>query len=91
MRWVSPMLLGPLDTMVERAVPVLEEFSHQQSDEPELLEVQARAFAALSYLRQIPLEDEWARRRLMIGLRDANAVPRHVRVLIDHLCQAPGH
>lgn len=41
-------------------------------------------------LRQIALEDEWASRRLLIGLRDANAVPRHVRMLIDHLCQAPG-
>ena len=40
-------------------------------------------------LRQITLEDEWASRRLLIGLRDANAVPRHVRMLIDHLCEAP--
>ena len=41
-------------------------------------------------LRQIALEDAWASRRLLIGLRDANAVPRHVRMLIDHLCEAPG-
>ena len=40
-------------------------------------------------LRQIALEDAWASRRLLIGLRDANVVPRHVRVLIDHLCEAP--
>jgi DNA-binding transcriptional LysR family regulator len=40
-------------------------------------------------LRQIALEDAWASRRLLIGLRDANAVPRHVRMLIDHLCEAP--
>jgi DNA-binding transcriptional LysR family regulator len=40
-------------------------------------------------LRQIALEDAWASRRLLIGLRDANAVPRHVRLLIDHLCEAP--
>ncbi|SEB01698.1 LysR substrate-binding domain-containing protein [Variovorax sp. YR216] len=38
-------------------------------------------------LRQIELEDEWASRHLLIGLRDAAAVPRHVRMLIDHLCQ----
>lgn len=41
-------------------------------------------------LRQIALDDEWASRRLWIGVRDANAVPRHVRKLIDHLRQAPG-
>ena len=40
-------------------------------------------------LRQIALEDAWASRRLLIGLRDANAVPRHVRMLIDHLCEVP--
>jgi DNA-binding transcriptional LysR family regulator len=41
-------------------------------------------------LRQIALEDTWASRRLLIGLRDANAVPRHVRMLVDHLCEVPG-
>ena len=41
-------------------------------------------------LRQIALDDDWARRRLLIGLRDANAVTRHVRKLIDHLCATPG-
>ena len=40
-------------------------------------------------LRQIVLEEAWANRRLLIGLRDANVVPRHVRMLIDHLCEAP--
>ena len=40
-------------------------------------------------LRQIALQDAWASRRLLIGLRDASAVPRHVRLLIDHLCEAP--
>ncbi|HEX2012404.1 MAG TPA: LysR family transcriptional regulator [Roseateles sp.] len=39
-------------------------------------------------LRQIALEDAWASRRLLIGLRDAGAVPRHVRALLEHL--APG-
>ncbi len=37
-------------------------------------------------LREIAFEDEWAERRLLIGLRDAGVVPRHVRTLIDHLC-----
>ncbi len=41
-------------------------------------------------LRQIALGDDWASRHLLIGLRDANAVPRHVRLLIDHLRRAPG-
>lgn len=36
-------------------------------------------------LKQIELEDDWASRRLLIGLRDAAAVPRHVRLLIEHL------
>jgi DNA-binding transcriptional LysR family regulator len=40
-------------------------------------------------LRQIPLDDAWARRRLLIGLRDAGAVPRHVRLLLDHLRRVP--
>ena len=40
-------------------------------------------------LRQIALEDAWASRKLLIGLRDANVVPRHVRMVIDHLCKAP--
>lgn len=40
-------------------------------------------------LRQIALEDVWASRRLLIGLRHANVVPRHVRMLIDHLCETP--
>jgi DNA-binding transcriptional LysR family regulator len=36
-------------------------------------------------LKQIELTDEWASRGLLIGLRDAAAVPRHVRLLIEHL------
>jgi hypothetical protein len=40
-------------------------------------------------LRQIELQDDWARRRLLLGLRDPDTLPRHVRVLIDHLCTAP--
>ncbi|MBS0450578.1 MAG: LysR family transcriptional regulator [Proteobacteria bacterium] len=41
------------------------------------------------HLRQVALDDAWARRHLLIGLRDAAAVPRHVRSFIDHLCQPP--
>ncbi|MDM0104267.1 LysR family transcriptional regulator [Variovorax sp. J22R24] len=41
-------------------------------------------------LKQIALQDSWASRRLLIGLRDASAVPRHVRLLIDHLCGPSG-
>lgn len=41
------------------------------------------------HLRQVALDDAWARRHLLIGLRDAAAVPRHVRSFIDHLCQSP--
>ncbi len=40
-------------------------------------------------LHLIELEDAWASRQLLIGLRDAGAVPRHVRLLIDHLCSEP--
>jgi DNA-binding transcriptional LysR family regulator len=40
-------------------------------------------------LRQIVLEDAWAERSLLIGLRDARAVPRHVRLLLEHLERAP--
>ncbi|SFV11222.1 transcriptional regulator, LysR family [Pseudoduganella namucuonensis] len=40
------------------------------------------------HLRQIALPDAWAHRELLIGLRDPNAVPRHVRPLLDHLCGA---
>ncbi|VVD77465.1 GntR family transcriptional regulator [Pandoraea capi] len=44
-----------------------------------------RALARSLNLRQIALADDWAQRRLLIGLRDVNAVPRHVRTLIEHL------
>jgi len=40
-------------------------------------------------LRQIALKDAWAERSLLIGLRDAGAIPRHVRLLVDHLAGAP--
>jgi DNA-binding transcriptional LysR family regulator len=41
-------------------------------------------------LRQIPLKDAWARRQLLIGVRDPDTLPRHVGLLIEHLCKAPG-
>ena len=40
-------------------------------------------------LRQISLDDPWAQRSLLIGLRDAKAVARHVRLLLEHLGRAP--
>lgn len=36
-------------------------------------------------LRQIALTDPWAQRSLLLGMRDAKALPRHVRLLLDHL------
>lgn len=50
-----------------------------------------RALVRSMNLRQIALKDDWAQRRLLIGLRDANAVPRHVRTLIEHLRNTPAH
>jgi DNA-binding transcriptional LysR family regulator len=41
-------------------------------------------------LRQIPLKDAWARRQLLIGVRDPGALPRHVALLVEHLRKAPG-
>jgi len=40
-------------------------------------------------LRQIKLTDTWAQRQLLIGIRDRNTIPRHVRLLLEHLCKAP--
>jgi DNA-binding transcriptional LysR family regulator len=42
-------------------------------------------------LRDIPLNDPWAQRRLLIGLREPMAVPRHVRLLLEHLERAPAN
>lgn len=39
-------------------------------------------------LKTILLTDSWTNRQLLIGVRDANAVPRPVRLLIDHLCSS---
>ena len=40
-------------------------------------------------LRQIALNDPWSERSLLIGLRDAKTMPRHVRLLLDHLARPP--
>ena len=36
-------------------------------------------------LRQIALAEAWADRALLIGVRHVDALPRHVRIFIDHL------
>jgi hypothetical protein len=36
-------------------------------------------------LRLTPLAEPWAQRGLLIGLRDLNAIPQPVRLLINHL------
>jgi DNA-binding transcriptional LysR family regulator len=36
-------------------------------------------------LRQVALKDGWARRQLLIGVRDPEELPRHARALVDHL------
>jgi DNA-binding transcriptional LysR family regulator len=38
------------------------------------------------HLRKVGLTDPWASRKLVLGTRDLKALPRHVRLLIDHLC-----
>lgn len=40
-------------------------------------------------LRQVALTDDWARRRLLLGVRDASAIPKHVRLLLDHVARMP--
>ncbi|WP_431048315.1 LysR substrate-binding domain-containing protein [Roseateles sp. L2-2] len=37
-------------------------------------------------LRRVGLDETWSDRTLLIGVRDLDALPRHVRVFIDHLC-----
>lgn len=44
-----------------------------------------RALVRSLNLRQIPLQDAWARRQLLIGVRDMQALPRHARMLVEHL------
>lgn len=39
-------------------------------------------------LRRVALDEPWSDRTLLIGVRDLDALPRHVRVFIDHLCSA---
>jgi DNA-binding transcriptional LysR family regulator len=44
-----------------------------------------RALVRSLNLRQIPLQDAWARRQLLIGVRDMQTLPRHARMLVEHL------
>jgi DNA-binding transcriptional LysR family regulator len=48
-----------------------------------------RALVRSLNLRQIPLQDPWARRQLLIGVRDMQALPRHARMLVEHLAASP--
>ena len=47
-----------------------------------------RALAGSLNLCQVTLKDPWAQRELLIGVRDINATPRHVRTLIDQISKA---
>lgn len=49
----------------------------------------AERFADLSTLAIVPLSDDWATRRLQIGVRSLNALPSYVRQLVEHLRQEP--
>ncbi len=40
-------------------------------------------------LARVELSDAWAERELLIGMRDPQALARPVRLLLDHLVQAP--
>jgi DNA-binding transcriptional LysR family regulator len=48
-----------------------------------------RALVRSLNLRQIPLQDAWARRQLLIGVRDLETLPRHARMLVEHLAASP--
>jgi len=48
-----------------------------------------RALVRSLNLRQIPLTDAWVRRQLLIGVRDLDSLPRHARLLVDHLAGGP--
>jgi DNA-binding transcriptional LysR family regulator len=50
-----------------------------------------RALVRSLSLRQIPLTDGWARRQLLIGVRDLETLPRHARLLVDHLAGGKPH
>lgn len=45
----------------------------------------ARPLLASLQLRQIQLRESWAERALLLGVRDVEGLPRHVRLLLDHL------
>lgn len=42
------------------------------------------------HLHRVALDDAWARRTLLLGLRDPAALPKHVRKLVDHLREQGG-
>jgi DNA-binding transcriptional LysR family regulator len=48
-----------------------------------------RALVRSLNLRQVPLKDAWARRQLLIGVRDPDEMPRHARAMVEHLCRVP--
>jgi DNA-binding transcriptional LysR family regulator len=50
-----------------------------------------RALVRSLSLRQIPLTDGWARRQLLIGVRDLESLPRAARQLVDHLSRGKQH
>ncbi|KQV33826.1 LysR substrate-binding domain-containing protein [Massilia sp. Root335] len=50
-----------------------------------------RALVRSLSLRQIPLTDGWARRQLLIGVRDLESLPRAARQLVDHLAGGRPH
>jgi DNA-binding transcriptional LysR family regulator len=50
-----------------------------------------RALVRSLSLRQIPLTDGWARRQLLIGVRDFESLPRAARQLVDHLSRGKQH
>ncbi len=54
-------------------------------------ETSARRCRRAMAIRCVPLSDAWAMRRLLLCVRDANALPAHARQLLDHLrADGPG-
>jgi DNA-binding transcriptional LysR family regulator len=50
-----------------------------------LPETAARSFAGAMGLRLVPLADDWAERRMLLCVRDYDALPYIARQLVDHL------
>ncbi len=53
-----------------------------------LPEVAARAFVGTLGLRLVPLADDWARRRMLLCVRDHGTLPPLAQRLVDHLLPA---